>query len=84
MQPQSHRLIKCGTDAKLLHLFANQERAVPKMKSLILFLFLGVTVALAEIHEDNDPNQNFCIQGLVSLNSLLSFCFVAKFLNQSA
>ena len=57
------------------------------MKSLMLFLFLGATVALAEIHVDNDPNRNHHIQGLVSLNSLLCFCFVAnglpKILQQS-
>ena len=28
------------------------------MKSLILFQFLGATVALAEIHVENDPNRN--------------------------
>ena len=54
------------------------------MKSLILFLFLGATVALAEIYVENDPNGNNRFQDLVSLNSLLSFCFVAKFLKQSA
>ena len=54
------------------------------MKSLILFLFLGATVALAEIHVENDPNGNDRLENLVSLNSLLSFCFVANFLKQSA
>ena len=54
------------------------------MKCLILFLLLGATVALAEIHVDNDPNQNLRIRRLVSLNSLLSFCFVVNFLKQSA
>ena len=50
------------------------------MKSLILFLFLGATVALAEIHVDNDPHHIHRILSLVSLNSLPSFCFVANFL----
>ena len=53
------------------------------MKSLIVFLFLGATVALAEIHVENDPNGNNRLEDLVSLNSLLSFCFVSNFLKQS-
>ena len=54
------------------------------MKSLIVFLFLGATVAFAEIYVENDPNGNNLFQGLVSLNSLLPFCFVVNFLKQSA
>ena len=53
------------------------------MKSLILFLFLVATVALAEIHLENDPNGDNHIRGLVSLNSLPYFCFVANVLKQS-
>ena len=53
------------------------------MKSLIVFLFLGATVALAEIHVENDPNGDNR-RGLVSLNSLLSYFCVANFLKQSA
>ena len=49
------------------------------MKSLILVLFLGVTVALAEIHVENDTNhEHHHGPMLVSLNSLLSFCVVAN------
>ena len=56
------------------------------MKSLILLLFLGATVALAEIHVDNDPHHchDRRMLGLVSSNSLLSLCFIANFLKQSA
>ena len=57
---------------------------MPKIKSLILFLFPGATVAFAEIYVENDPNGNYRRGNLVSLNSLLSFCFVANFLKQSA
>ena len=53
------------------------------MKSLMLFLFLGATVALAENHVESDPNGNNRLEGLVSLSSLLSFCFVSNFLKQS-
>ena len=50
------------------------------MNSLMLLLFLGATVALAEIHVDNDSQHchNRRMLGLVSSNSLLSFCFVAN------
>ena len=59
------------------------------MKSLILLLFLGATVALAEIHVENDPNGNKLFQGLVSLNSqfpLFLFCpqLTPNFLKRSA
>ena len=53
-----------------------------KMKSPILFLFLGATVALAEIHVGDDPHRKKHRKILVSLNSLLSFCFVAYLLWQ--
>ena len=54
------------------------------MKSLILLLFLGAPIALAEIPVENDQNGNHHIRGLVSMNSLLSYCCVANFLKQSA
>ena len=42
------------------------------MKSLVLFLFLGATVALAEIHAENDPyRKHHHHPMLVSLKSLL-------------
>ena len=50
------------------------------MKSLILLLFLGATIALAEIPVETDQNGNHHIRGLVSMNNLLSYCCVANFL----
>ena len=52
-------------------------KTVPKMKSLILFLFLGATVALAEIVVENDPyRKHHDHPMLVSLNIVcfISFC----------
>ena len=65
------------------HISLRIRKESTKMKSLILFLFFGATVALAEIHVENDPNGNNRFKDLVSLNSFLSFCFVANFLKQS-
>ena len=88
--PNLTGLLKGRTWAKLITLHWESAKRVPKMKSLILFLFLGATVALAEIHVGNGPyRRNHHTQGLVSWNSFLSFFslfrfFVANFLKQSA
>ena len=88
--PNLTGLLKGRTWAKLITLHWESAKRVPKMKSLILFLFLGATVALAEIHVGNGPYRcNHHTQGLVSWNSFLSFFslfrfFVANFLKQSA
>jgi len=38
-------------------LLCESAKTVFKMNSLILVLFVGATVALAEIHEENDPHR---------------------------
>ena len=44
------------------------------MKSLMLFLFLGATVALAEIHVENDPyRRDNNTEGLVKLEYFATF-----------
>ena len=49
-------------------------KTVRKMKSLVLFLFLGATVALAAIHVENDPyRKHHNHPMLVSFNSLVYF-----------
>ena len=51
-------LIKVRARAVLATLFCESTKTVLKMNSLILFLLLGVTVALAEIAvEKNDPRR---------------------------
>ena len=55
MQSRSHRLIKERTGAELIMLPREAAKTVRKLKSLVLFLFLGATVALAAIHVENDP-----------------------------
>jgi len=52
-------------------LLCESAETVFKMISLILVLFLGATVALAEIHVQNDPHHKAPHPILVSLNSLL-------------
>ena len=42
----------------LATLFCNPAKTLLKMNSLILVLFLGATVALAEIHVENDPHHH--------------------------
>ena len=71
MQSQSHRLINEQTWAVLIPFLCEPAKAVPKINSLILVLFLGTTVALAKIHVENDPPHKAPHPVLVSLNSLL-------------
>ena len=55
----------------LITFLCEPAKTVPKMNSLILILFLGATVALAEIHVENDPPHKAPRPILVSFNSLL-------------
>ena len=55
----------------LITFLCESAETVLKMNSLILALFLGATVALAEIHVKNDPHHKVPRPILVSLSSLL-------------
>ena len=82
MEFQSHRLIKWRAGAGLITLLSESAKTVLNMNSLIVVLLLGATVALAEIHVDNDPYRKHHHFGpiAVSLNRVLSFWFVANLL----
>ena len=76
MQSRSHRLIKERTGAELIMLPREAAKTVRKLKSLVLFLFLGATVALAAIHVENDPyRKHHHHPMLVSLNIVCSISF---------
>ena len=53
------------------HISLRISKGSAKMKSLVLLLFLGATVALAEIHVGDDSNREQHRKILVSLNSLI-------------
>ena len=65
----------------LITFFCASAKTVSKMNFWILFLFLGAAIALAEIHEENDPKQYKPHRAIfVSLNSLLYVFHLQLFL----
>ena len=58
MKSLSRRLIKPRACAMLVTLLCESAKIVLKMNSVILILFLGATVAFAEISVENDPHHH--------------------------
>ena len=56
-------------------LLCESAKTVVNMNFLILVLFVGATVALAEIHVGNDSPHRTSDPALVDLNSFLYMCF---------